>query len=207
MRRVVLLVLSVVAGTAGACGSDAIQAPDAYDGGNGRPDAGISSPGADADAGASADAGTEGGDGAPGLGATVGPNGVTFQVWAPNATGASVSGDFTAAPLVMTPGPGNVFEATSAAAHAGSTYAFTLDTPDGTLTRIDPYCRELDGSSCLVKRSRPPTRGRRRPSRARLATTPSCTSSTSGASPCRAAPPTAPSPRWRARCRSSPIWA
>ncbi|MGD0530266.1 MAG: hypothetical protein ABSE49_34345, partial [Polyangiaceae bacterium] len=102
MRRVVLLAVSVVAGAAGACGSDAIQAPDAYDGGNGRPDAGVSSPGADADAGASADAsadaGAEGGDAAPGLGATVGPNGVTFQVWAPNATSASVSGDFTAAP-------------------------------------------------------------------------------------------------------------
>jgi 1,4-alpha-glucan branching enzyme len=154
MRRAVLLVLSVVAGAAGACGSDAIQASNAYDGGDGRPDVGVP-PDASADASASADAGADAGadasDAAPGLGATVGPNGVTFQVWAPNATSASVGGDFTTAPLAMTPGPGSVFEATSAAAHAGSKYVFTLDTPDGTLTRIDPYCRELDGSSCLVK--------------------------------------------------------
>jgi 1,4-alpha-glucan branching enzyme len=85
-----------------------------------------------------------------GLGATLGPNSVTFRVWAPNASAARVVGDFSSTPLGMTAGAGGIFEATSAAAHVGSTYSFSLDTPAGTLARIDPYCRQLAAAACTI---------------------------------------------------------
>ncbi len=87
---------------------------------------------------------------ANGLGANVGASGVTFRVWAPHATAARVTGDFTTTPIAMTPIAGGVFETSSALAHAGSNYVFSLDTAAGTVARIDPYCRLLNGSSCTV---------------------------------------------------------
>jgi 1,4-alpha-glucan branching enzyme len=137
-----------------ACGSDAIRASHPpYDGGGAdvtTSDAG--SPPED-DGGAQASDGDVPGDaGLPvtGLGATVGPGGVTFRVWAPHASAASVTGDFTSTPLTMT-ADGGVWESTSAAAKAGSTYSFSLETPDGTVTRTDPYCRQVaTAASCTV---------------------------------------------------------
>jgi 1,4-alpha-glucan branching enzyme len=44
-----------------------------------------------------------------------------------------------------------VFSATVPAAHVGSAYAFVLDTPSGTYSRLDPYCRQLSSTTrCLV---------------------------------------------------------
>jgi 1,4-alpha-glucan branching enzyme len=87
---------------------------------------------------------------APFLGGNVEPGGVVFRVWAPNATAASVDGDFTPSDVSMTSIDGGVFEAHVAGAHAGDGYHFALTTPDGMLTRTDPYCRELSGTTCKV---------------------------------------------------------
>jgi 1,4-alpha-glucan branching enzyme len=78
---------------------------------------------------------------------------VRFRVWAPNATGASVEGDFPEAKVAMTAyaGAAAVFEARVAGAHVGSRYHFVLETPAGTLTRVDPWCRQLvSGVDCAV---------------------------------------------------------
>ncbi len=118
---------------------------------------------------ASSDAGTSDGDGAVGsdggareagvdagaaypayFGANVEPAGVVFRVWAPNATAARVVGDFAPQRAPMSAVGGGVFEAHVQGAHAGGSYAFELDTPSGTVRRVDPYCRELHGDSCLV---------------------------------------------------------
>ncbi len=86
------------------------------------------------------------------LGANVTSSGVVFRVWAPHATSASVQGDFSEQTVAMTSEGGGVFSATVADAHAGTTYRFTFDSPSGTITRIDPYCRQelADGSGCTV---------------------------------------------------------
>lgn len=131
-----------------AGGVDAEVAP--WDGGS--PD--TAAPHAEGGAEAGRDSGPEGGRDAggtpPGLGANPGPNGVTFRVWAPHATAARVVGSFAGSPLAMTAGPGGIFEATSATAKAGDTYGYSLDTPSGTLSRTDPYCRELASAGCTI---------------------------------------------------------
>ncbi len=92
--------------------------------------------------------GTSATDIAPG-GADVSPSGgVEFRVWAPHATAARVTGDFPEA--AMQAGAGGVFTAHVPSAHAGQAYAFSLDTPQGTLTRRDPYCRQEDGGACRI---------------------------------------------------------
>lgn len=88
-----------------------------------------------------------------GFGATVEPaGGVTFRVWAPHATGASVVGDFAEGTVAMEPVADSVFEVTIAGAMAGTTYHFQLQTPEGTLDRLDPYARQLtaDRAACVV---------------------------------------------------------
>jgi 1,4-alpha-glucan branching enzyme len=149
MRRVTGAVLAIFA--AGGCGSSSSEAVTLADAGSVDAttliDASRSHDAGATDAALHVDAAIT----QPGVGANVGPNGVTFRVWAPNASAASVVGDFTTTPLVMLLGAGGIFEATSSAAHAGSTYTFSLVTPSGTLTRVDPYCRELSGSVCAVK--------------------------------------------------------
>jgi 1,4-alpha-glucan branching enzyme len=99
---------------------------------------GGSSPGVDASAPANAQ------------GATVTPAGVQFRVWAPAATAARVTGDFTTTPIPMQPAPGGVFEVLAPSAHAGSTYQFSIDSSAGTVVRTDPYCRQPAGASCVV---------------------------------------------------------
>jgi 1,4-alpha-glucan branching enzyme len=85
----------------------------------------------------------------PDLGANVDGDGVVFAVWAPNATAAWVESD--AAPdAPMAAEDGGVFRARVAGAHAGTRYAFRLDGPSGSRTRLDPYARELDGGRAVV---------------------------------------------------------
>ncbi len=84
------------------------------------------------------------------LGANVEPGGVVFRVWAPHASGASVTGNFLGAPAAMTAAAGGIFEAHVAGAKAGDHYAFSLTTSSGNLARLDPYCRQLAGPSCVV---------------------------------------------------------
>ena len=89
-------------------------------------------PGSGAGGGDAGDAGV-----APSLGANVIPAGVVFRVWAPHATAAQVAGDFPEQSVVMSAGPGGVFSATVAGAHAGTTYRFILDGPTGAVSRLD----------------------------------------------------------------------
>jgi 1,4-alpha-glucan branching enzyme len=116
-------------GALGDAGSDGALARDAADAGD-RGDAGVLPP--------------------PFLGGNVEPGGVVFRVWAPHATSASVRGDFSTTDVAMTAIAGGVYEVHVAGAHAGSTYRFVLAAPSGTVTRIDPYCRELAGTMCRV---------------------------------------------------------
>ncbi len=82
----------------------------------------------------------------------VGASGVFFRVWAPNATSATVIGDFPEQKAAMSPEGGGVFSVLVASAHAGTTYGFDFDGPAGAVQRIDPYCRQVlaDGSACTV---------------------------------------------------------
>jgi 1,4-alpha-glucan branching enzyme len=87
----------------------------------------------------------------PRFGANVAPSGgVRFRVWAPAATGASVVGDFPEADVALASEGSGVWSARVAGAHAGSQYHFRLVTPNGNLTRTDPWCRQLSGAECTV---------------------------------------------------------
>ncbi len=89
------------------------------------------------------------GDAATGpLGATADDGGVTFRVWAPVATAASVQGDFGEA--VMSPEVPGVFAARVADAGVGQAYRFVLHDGDRTLTRVDPRARVLRGGDAVV---------------------------------------------------------
>lgn len=86
------------------------------------------------------------------FGANVGGSGVTFRVWAPHATGASVVGDFEGGTVAMEAVGEGVFAAAVPSAHAGTIYHYQLETPEGVLDRLDPYARQLTGdkSACVV---------------------------------------------------------
>ncbi|MEZ4297254.1 MAG: alpha-amylase family glycosyl hydrolase [Polyangiaceae bacterium] len=86
----------------------------------------------------------------PSFGPVLGESGVTFSVWAPNATAAWVEGGFVGAQVAMEAVGGGVFKGEVTGAGAGTRYRFVLESPAGTLTRQDPYCRELDGEHCVV---------------------------------------------------------
>jgi 1,4-alpha-glucan branching enzyme len=97
----------------------------------------------------------EGGGGATGGLAPGGANpsplgGVDFRLWAPHATAVRVTGEFPEASVTMQASAGGVYTAHVAGAHAGQAYSFLLDTPAGTLTRMDPYCREVSGTACRI---------------------------------------------------------
>lgn len=119
---------------------------DAGAGGSGQ----VGQGGAAPDAGAASDAGDASAPSA--LGATVTPAGVEFRVWAPDATAAQVAGDFPEQSVTMTAEPGGTFAALVTGAHAGSTYTFVLAGPTGSITRLNPYCRQVlaDFSACTV---------------------------------------------------------
>ncbi len=121
---------------------------DAGGGGGGAGGAGGGPTGGGGDGGGGSDAGPL--VLAPG-GANVSPSGgVDFRVWAPHATAARVTGEFPEGSVMMQASTGGVFTAHVAGAHAGHAYAFSLDTAQGTLTRMDPYCRQQDAGACRV---------------------------------------------------------
>ncbi len=136
MRQVLFLMLTAV-GVIG-CGSPAAHPPAPADAGT---------PAGAKDAAALLDGSIDLAMSATMLGATLGANGITFRVWAPHATTVRVTGDFADAPLTMTPTADGVFQATSTAAHVGNSYAYALDTPNGTIARLDPYCRQLSSTT------------------------------------------------------------
>jgi 1,4-alpha-glucan branching enzyme len=84
------------------------------------------------------------------LGATVDGDAVVFRVWAPAATGASVTGEVSPSRAAMHV-EGDIWVARVSGAHAGQTYAFAFDGPAGEVARTDPYCRDVrDGGACAV---------------------------------------------------------
>jgi 1,4-alpha-glucan branching enzyme len=91
-------------------------------------------------------------DPGPRLGANVGPNGVTFRVWAPTARGVRVVGDFPEHDVPLAAEANRELSATVKGAHAGSTYKLVFEGPNGQVERVDPYCREIlsDGVTCRV---------------------------------------------------------
>lgn len=93
--------------------------------------------------------------GATPLGATPGPAGVTFRLWAPAARAVAVAGDFAAQPVAMTslaPQHPGVWAVQVAAAQVGQRYRYQLTGRDGSaLLRLDPYGRQVqDGQSVIV---------------------------------------------------------
>jgi len=88
----------------------------------------------------------------PPLGAAITPEGVVFRVWAPHASAAQVIGDFPEQAAAMTLEDGGIFTATVAGAHAGTPYHYGFDTPSGSITRVDPRCRQVlaDLSGCTI---------------------------------------------------------
>lgn len=112
--------------------------------------------------GLSADAGA-GGDGrapgdapdaapvAPQLGATPDATGVRFRVWAPGASAAAVSGDFATTPVPLSPLGDGTFAGHVDGARPGQRYHYVLTGRDGaTLTRLDPYGRQLSGGQSVI---------------------------------------------------------
>ncbi len=92
------------------------------------------------------------------LGAHPGPGGTTFRVWAPNAAGVAVVGDFnawddTAHPLASL-GASGVWAGTVAEAKVGSLYRFRVALAGGgTAQKSDPYGRGFElrpGSAAYV---------------------------------------------------------
>ena len=151
MRNALFFAAAAIPALSIACGNSALPDASAPSENASGSKPGVGAPDASQDAAAkAADGGDETAALAAGLGANVSASGVTFRVWAPHATAARVTGDFTATPIAMTPIAGGVFEASSASAHAGSAYTFSFDTPAGAITRVDPYCRQLVGAGCAV---------------------------------------------------------
>ncbi|GAB2618307.1 alpha-amylase family glycosyl hydrolase [Pseudactinotalea suaedae] len=83
------------------------------------------------------------------LGATVGPAGTTFRLWAPHASAVAVIGDFNgwdASVHPMARGEGDIWEAVVEGVGARAEYKYALDTAVGRLQRIDPYARAVTNS-------------------------------------------------------------
>ena len=83
------------------------------------------------------------------MGATVGDQGTAFRVWAPHATAVSVVGSFNdwkpeAHPMERD--EQGCWSRLVTEAKAGDEYRFLLKTPQGDLSRIDPYAREVTSS-------------------------------------------------------------
>ena len=154
--------IALLAGCSAACGGsgDGAQDPSvvdsaADDGGPVFVDTALPDGDAPAHDGALSDvrdAAIDVGPSIPRLGAEIDATGVTFRVWAPHATAAWVTGDFPEAKVAMTLESATIgiFAAHVASARAGTTYRFVFDSPAGTITRIDPWCRAHVGDGCQV---------------------------------------------------------
>ncbi|MBJ6725231.1 alpha-amylase family glycosyl hydrolase [Geomesophilobacter sediminis] len=85
-----------------------------------------------------------------GMGAILHPGGVAFRVWAPHARNVSVIGSFNGwdgTKHPMQSEDNGYWYADAAQAKAGDEYKFLLFTEQGELKRIDPYAREVTGST------------------------------------------------------------
>ncbi len=83
------------------------------------------------------------------LGAGLTESGTEFRVWAPNATSAAVVGsfnDWNDHTHPMERQENGVWHAFVPGCQAGAEYRFLLQTPQGPLSRIDPYAREVTSS-------------------------------------------------------------
>ena len=88
----------------------------------------------------------------PGMGAVPYPGGTTFRVWAPHADAVFVTGTFDDwagdRTALERDGDGSTgtWSADVAGVEPGAEYRFTIRTPDGDLSRIDPYARQVTNS-------------------------------------------------------------
>ncbi|HEX4932612.1 MAG TPA: alpha-amylase family glycosyl hydrolase, partial [Gemmatimonadaceae bacterium] len=88
----------------------------------------------------------------PGMGAVPHDGGTTFRVWAPHATAVFVTGAFDDWAGDATPmhpdgdGSSGSWSVDVPGVGPGAEYRFTLRTPDGDLSRIDPYARQVTSS-------------------------------------------------------------
>ena len=83
------------------------------------------------------------------MGAIVHEGGVAFRVWAPNATGVAVTGDWndwSEEGDPMAPEQGGCWYADLPRAADGHEYSYRIDGPDGSVSRIDPYARVVTNS-------------------------------------------------------------
>ena len=86
-----------------------------------------------------------------GMGATPYGQGTTFRVWAPDATGVAVTGHFTRWPgTPLASEPTGMWSADVPGAVPGQAYQVLLMTGAGTLTRVDPYARQVVNENGLA---------------------------------------------------------
>ena len=87
-----------------------------------------------------------------GMGAVPYEGGTTFRVWAPHATAVFVTGSFDgwagdATPLAPDGGRASgTWSGDVAGVGPGTEYRFTIRTPQGDLSRLDPYARQVTSS-------------------------------------------------------------
>ena len=87
-----------------------------------------------------------------GMGAIPYRGGTTFRVWAPHADAVFVTGTFNdwasdATPLARdSDGTTGTWSADVAGVEPGAEYRFTIRTPGGDLSRMDPYARQVTSS-------------------------------------------------------------
>jgi 1,4-alpha-glucan branching enzyme len=85
-----------------------------------------------------------------GMGSILHSHGVAFRVWAPHAQHISVIGSFNEWDAIKHPmhaEENGYWYASISEAQANDEYLFLLRTPEGEFKRIDPYAREVTGST------------------------------------------------------------
>ena len=86
------------------------------------------------------------------MGAVPHPDGTSFRVWAPHASAVFVTGTFDGWAGDRTAlgrdgdGTSGTWSADIAGVEPGAEYRYTIRTPDGDLSRIDPYARQVTNS-------------------------------------------------------------
>ena len=86
-----------------------------------------------------------------GMGATPYGEGTTFRVWAPGVAGVAVTGPFTRWPgTPLASQPAGMWSADVPGAVPGQAYQVLLMTGAGTLTRVDPYARQVVNENGLA---------------------------------------------------------